>query len=207
MEYRKRIISLLLLALNIFFYPVIKFRHRLQGFFHSLKSKQIPKNKIALYWTKPLNALNDKCKELARCVKAKKRKIPQQNFHPEKLLRFRVAKNVKALEKQRVIEKSEWLKIAEINFYFAVPWDIWRWNFFAALFERRFAQRNIKIHVQQLFFSCFSHSLPRFIASRAFFFRSFVIDPAKSFVKLLKLWVVLFSTPNCWRNFFLSPQT
>lgn len=135
---------------------------------------------------------------------ASKRKANSTRLPPrKKLLRFRVAKNVKALEKQRVIEKSEWLKIAEINFYFAVSWDIWRWNFLLLLFERRLAQRNIKIHVQQLFFSCFSVLSTSLYRPARAFFRSFVIDPAKSFVKLLKLWVVLFSPLTQ----FFSPQS
>jgi hypothetical protein len=45
--------------------------------------------------------------------KANSTRLPPRK---QKLLRFRVAKNVKVLEKQKVIEKSEWLKIAEINF-------------------------------------------------------------------------------------------
>lgn len=58
---------------------------------------------------------------------------------------------------------SNWkIWIAEINFYFAIPWDIRRWNFSAA-FVRRFTAKDF------MFNSCFpfvfSHSPPRFIAA------------------------------------------
>lgn len=113
----------------------------------------------------------------SRCVKVKRvdDKIPKPNFTPK--LQFRVAanskKNVKALEK-----RSNWkIWIAEINFYFAIPWDIRRRNFSAAFVRLAKIEQILKFHVQQLFcVSCFPILSLAFIT--AFFGLLWLIPPS-----------------------------
>lgn len=120
-------------------------------------------------------AFRKRKKFAVRQSEASRRQNSKTKLHPKTAVSSgsEQQKNVKALEK-----RSNWkIWIAEINFYFAIPWDIRRRNFSAAFVRLAKIEQILKFHVQQLFcVSCFPILSLAFIT--AFFGLLWLIPPS-----------------------------